>query len=322
MSLPVLIVSFSRLENVIKLIDQLYSQGVRKIYLAIDGPSSETDCLQVKIESDSHQRAAMLNIDLRIWRREFNLGPAVSVITAVDWFFLNEKCGVVLEDDLILSDSAIKFFEISLSCFSQNKSVFLISGSNYFDELALGGKIPATHYPVIWGWASWSDRWMGYRMELNALKEKHIFASRKESWFWKTGLRRCLNGTKDAWDIPLATYQQSHKYLSILPTVNLVSNCGADQFARNTLLNRWPLNVPLEYMSDYELNRISAEEKEFDSTLIETIDLLFREKIYGIDTCNPLPPIISMVFDYFRYPFANRKRNLLERLGSVKIPTW
>jgi len=321
MSLPVLIVAFSRFENVVKLIDQLQNQGVRKIYLAIDGPKTVNDGLQSQVELVSRARAAALNIELQIWRRECNLGPAVSVITAIDWFFSSEEHGVILEDDLILSSSAIEYFDISLSLFADDKKVFLVSGSNYFSHLQVPpGTTLATHDPVIWGWASWSDRWIGYRTALNQLNDRQISATRKERWFWRTGLRRCLNGIKDAWDIPLVTYLQTQGYLSVLPPVNLVSNCGADEFAGNTLIDEWPLNLAVEHMNETELLKLGANEGDFDKILIENIDLLFREKIYGISKIKILPSGISKIFDLVRFPLSKRDRTLIERLKSVKTP--
>ena len=125
MSIPTLIIAYCRVTNVLKLITDLHSQNVTKIYLAIDGAKLSHDNLQSQIEVGARALATRLNIDLKIWRRDSNLGPAVSVITAIDWFFSHEYSGVIIEDDLILSSDAISFFESSLSRFADVKNVFL-----------------------------------------------------------------------------------------------------------------------------------------------------------------------------------------------------
>ena len=321
MSVPVLIISYSRITNVLKLIDALHHQGVAKIYLAIDGPRENDDFLQSQIEVKARSRSIELNIELNVWRRDSNLGPAVSVITAIDWLFSHEERGVILEDDLVLSSDAIRYFDHSLTVFSDLKSVFLITGSNYLENPSLStAPLLATHYPIIWGWATWNDRWQNYRDALNTLNTLSTPITPHERWFWKNGLRRCLNGVKDAWDIPLVTYQLSRRYLSVMPQNNLISNCGADEFAGNTLVDVWPLNLPLGRMSRYELSRLQSFDGVFDQQLIEQIDSFFKERIYKISKFKVLPPGISTLLDLIRYPSIKRNQKLLKRITQVNRP--
>lgn len=319
MSIPTLIIAYCRVTNVLKLITDLHSQNVTKIYLAIDGAKLSHDNLQSQIEDGARALATRLNIDLKIWRRDSNLGPAVSVITAIDWFFSHEYSGVIIEDDLILSSDAISFFESSLSRFADVKNVFLVTGSNYFEDCdAVEGKLLATHYPVIWGWASWRSRWEGYRNSLDNLHNLDIPLARHERWYWKTGLRRCMNGITDAWDIPLVTYQLSHDYISIISKVNLISNCGADSFAGNTFSAEWPLNLQLRRMTPEDLVEIQKFDGVVDENLIRTTDSLFRQRVYRISWYRSLPPVISKLFDLFRYPPNHRERKLIERISRIE----
>lgn len=321
MSIPALIVSYSRHQNVLVIIKQLRNQGVRKIYLAIDGPKNLDHDLQNRIEKDSRELAEELGVNLRIWHRDSNLGPAVSVITAIDWFFKNEESGVILEDDLILSDGAIGYFDFALSRYADVNSVFLIAGSNYFGDGLLGSKSSfATHYPVTWGWATWRSRWTEYRSVLTSLSNFQAPGGLIEKWFWKNGLRRCLNGIQDAWDIPLATFQLSQKILSVIPPVNLISNIGADSFAGNTLVDEWPLNRPLERLPIETLLATKSHEKVFEPSFTSKIDSLFYSNVYKIQRFRTLPPGISMILDLLRHPVATRRKNLIERLELVALP--
>lgn len=321
MSIPALIVTYSRHQNVMAIIRQLQGQGVHRIYLAIDGPRRLDDELQILIERDSLQLAEELKIDLRIWRRDANLGPAVSVITAIDWFFKYEEFGVILEDDLVLSDDAIGYFDFALSNYADANNVFLIAGSNFFGDVLLGsdGSL-ATHYPVTWGWATWANRWAGYRSALTSLSDFQISRGLTEKWFWKNGLRRCLNGIQDAWDIPLVTFQLSQNVLSVIPPVNLISNIGADSFAGNTFVDEWPLSVPLERMPLKIFLANKSQEIVFDQDLIPKINSLFISKIYKIQLGRTLPSPVSAIFDLLRHPQATRMKKLTERLELVVLP--
>ena len=86
-----------------KLIDSLLAQGCKRLYIAIDfgkdnivaSSQIEYDSLEIRYENKFER--------FKIWRRTENLGVAVSVITALDWFFKNEDSGAILEDDLEIS---------------------------------------------------------------------------------------------------------------------------------------------------------------------------------------------------------------------------
>lgn len=320
MSTPVLIVSYSRHENVVRLIKNLHLQGVQLVYLAIDGSKNGDSELQTKIENSAKSLADRLGIEIIIWKRDVNLGPAVSVITAIDWFFQNVGAGIILEDDLFLSSDTVQFFEESLKSFQAVEEIFMVAGSNYFaDEKSLLD-LNSTHYPVIWGWATWADRWRDYRTALNSFHPVRVPGSISEQWFWKIGARRCLNGIIDAWDIPLAAYQLSVGKLTILPPVNLISNRGADAFAGNTHVDEWPLNIPLSILTSTsnKLELVKTLEDCCESTTY--VDELFRSKIYKIRTISTLPALLSKFLDLIRYPPASRSKPLLHRLNQVTIP--
>jgi hypothetical protein len=320
MSTPVLIVAYSRHENVVELINNLSAQGVKDIYLAIDGPRNGNTELQSKIESAAQGIAVQLGIEVRIWKRDVNLGPAVSVITAIDWFFENVEAGIILEDDLFLSPDAVHYFQTSLVRYSTVERVFMVSGSNYFETETPNSEVLATHYPVIWGWATWANRWSDYRTAMNSLHRVNIPGSISERWFWKIGTRRCLIGIKDAWDIPLAAYQLSVGRLTLIPPVNLVSNRGADDFAGNTHIDEWPLNIPVNTLISTTLEKEFLNNMEVSHEAIETTDELFRLRIYKISANCTLPTLISKFLDIFRYPLASRSEPLLERLNQVNFP--
>lgn len=321
MSLPVLIISFRRILNVLRLIDGLHNQGVEKIYLAIDGARENDDDSQSQIEIQARSRAAELNIDLKVWRRDSNLGPAVSVITAIDWLFLNEERGVIIEDDLVLSSDAIKYFDVTLLQYSQNKKVFMITGSNFFDGIIPPtASVISTHYPVVWGWATWRDRWFDYRSALSSLQSMRIQGSSFERRYWNTGLRRCLNGVKDAWDIPLVTYQRTHNFLTVLPPVNLVSNIGFDAFAGNTFIDEWPLNSRLGQLSPTAMINIRSQDIGSEPKICTYVDELFRERVYRINGFRTLPSKLSTIFDIIRYPRYRRAKNLIDRLSEIVLP--
>lgn len=314
MSLPVLIICYKRVANVCELLRSVCEQGVSRVYLAIDGSRDSNSSVSNLIELESKQIAKEFNIDLRIWKRETNLGPAVSVISAIDWLFKTENSGIILEDDLVISPQLLEYFEVMTRRFESNQDVMMLSGTQFVSSHN-SDNFQWASYPVIWGWATWSNRWKFYRDQLSQLERVKVNKIGKEERFWKTGVRRCASGIQDAWDIPLAVSQLSSGKKTILPPVNLISNHGADKFAGNTVFDVWPLGMEIHTLpSDYL--RFALNFKDLDSSLDEFI----RSEVYNLSDLKLLPPFISRLVDYFRFPVWSRRFKLNDRLAAVSLP--
>jgi hypothetical protein len=124
---------------------------------------------------------------------------------------------------------------------------------------------------------------------MNSLHRVNIPGSMPERWFWQIGTRRCLNGIKDAWDIPLASYQLSAGRLTVLPPVNLVSNRGADDYAGNTYIDEWPLNIPVRTLYSRSLHTESPGNIDLVNVSSDPVDELFRLRIYKIRAVSTTP---------------------------------
>lgn len=86
--LPILIIGFTRVDGIQNLLNSLQIEQISELYVAIDGPRSNIDSeAQIEILSIIREFANRSQVPLSLWHRESNLGVAVSVITAVDWFF-------------------------------------------------------------------------------------------------------------------------------------------------------------------------------------------------------------------------------------------
>jgi hypothetical protein len=314
MNVAVLIICFKRSDNVRKLLTSICEQGVTKVYLAIDGPRDSGTSIGDLIESESREIAKRYCVDFHIWKRETNLGPAVSVITAIDWFFSFEKAGIILEDDLVISNDLLQYFEVMLDRFESNQDVMMLSGTQFVNSKDLE-EFRWTSYPVIWGWASWSDRWDLYRERISLLNRSKIKGTSKEKRFWKTGLRRCSSGIQDAWDIPLAVSQLASQKKTILPPVNLISNHGADEFAGNTVVDAWPLGMEIGQLPKNYLY-LKLDVKNLDASL----DAFIRSEVYNLQNLRILPTFLSRLLDHFRFPAGSRKSILIDRLSEARLP--
>ena len=312
---PALIVAYKRNQNVIDLVETLVLAGVSRIYVAIDGPKDiDFSSSATELSSRLRRLKSVESIHLNIWERKSNLGPAVSVITAIDWFFANEESGIILEDDLKITTDSVRFFADALMSFKTNTSVGIISGSNFWGSQP-GGPEWAS-FPITWGWATWKDRWSELRnVFFSADPSFSKVGKLNERYFWWVGLRRCLSGEQDAWDIPFASYFRSLNKICVFPPVNLISNIGVDVFAGNTREKKWPLFHPVS--GHIQLDH-SLFTEEFDQKYC--LDSLILRQIYRVSNRNILSGFFFSVTQRLSPSRFSRQESLSFRVKKTELP--
>ena len=107
--LPTLILGYNRFDKFTRCIKTLKEQGVKKIYVCIDGPKSDFDIeSQEKIIDFCINNK--LNLDINLKKLDKNYGCRIAPITGISWFFKENVYGVILEDDVIISRKCIELF--------------------------------------------------------------------------------------------------------------------------------------------------------------------------------------------------------------------
>ena len=243
-----LLIAFSRLEGVSRLLTSLKPSEIGTIYLAIDGPTSdEIRDTQVQIVETVDSYCTDNGIGLVIWQRDQNLGVARSIISALDWFFEHEEFGIVLEDDLFVGEDFVKFVIDNRNLLDSDNEVLLISGDQFDQMSQLETSRSWTTYPLIWGWATSKKKWQIIRHGILHSKT-HLLRKplNKVENFWRVGTLRVRSGQIDTWDIPLVYFMLQNRKLCLTPDKNLISNMGNDRFASHTEGGAFPLNLPTE----------------------------------------------------------------------------
>ena len=312
--LPVLIICYARASNVIALVDQLQNLGIHNIYIAIDGAKSEdVENLQAELMRFIESPKNGLPNSIHVWKRNENLGIAVSVITAIDWFFSQVEYGAILEDDLMPEDSFFVYLHHFLELFKSNSLITLISGNR---AQALNGHskdLCLTNYPQTWGWGTWKDRWIEIRSSAYSHDTRCNLSFSPVKNFWYFGTKRVLAGKVDTWDIPLANFMYKNGKLSVLPPENLVSNFGNDLFATHTMGEDDLLNQVTTSISEMPLADVGLMMEGIKKT-----NLLLEIWVFGIRRKHAFLPLYS-IFDFKRRGFLNLG-SLEKRLSRVSIP--
>ena len=154
----ILILAHSRADKFSNCIKKVYNSGIRKIYLSLDGPRNSRDVFQQEfIENEFYKYSN--NCELFLNKLDKNYGCRDALIFALDWFFSQEEYGIIIEDDLFLSDNCLLTFSKLLKKYQKSKNIMSLSSYNEFVEENPTRLIKS---PVWrgWGWATWSDKWL------------------------------------------------------------------------------------------------------------------------------------------------------------------
>ena len=155
--IAVLLLFFTRNDTFQKVFDEVRKARPSKLFLFQDGPRGERDMPGIEA---CRQIASDENIDweCEVHRnyQEKNLGCMIAGHTSHKWAFsLADKC-MVIEDDVVPSQSFFPFCKEMLDRYEHDERITMISGFN-IDEVT--PDIPYDYFYTssfcIWGWASW-----------------------------------------------------------------------------------------------------------------------------------------------------------------------
>ena len=294
--IAVLVIGYQRLDNVIKILDIIKRNNIKRIYISIDAPK-ENDLAGVAINRSMKEYVDSFkeNFDGEIsdFFRNMNRGCAASVISSCNWVFSHEKFAIVLEDDCIPSDGFFQHVEKNLKNINDSPKNVMISGTQLAPQSLTKKQSHLSVYPMIWGWATSNDKWRelinSFNLEDSSWNSVKT-VSRAERIFWEAGFRRARDGYIDVWDIVIARFMRQNSLFSILPPVSYISNIGNDQFATHTFNSSPFLFQNAESFVDDQ------------SVLIESIhvDAWIRENVYGISWINIFSTRVTRLLDLFR----------------------
>jgi len=266
----VLITAYNRPDKLQRLLNSLNPEEVGQVYIHCDGPSQDKtqdpDLVSATIRVAQGFAADQ---GATVYAQPSNLGCREGMHFAIDWFFHDFDRGIILEDDLILSNSAIRFFSHFLSN-TVDSRIWMISGNKQspFRSRARAG---LSAIPHIWGWATWSARWREHDRELafwpqfRSSKEfEAIFPSHAIAGAFRSEIDGAFQHDTDTWDLGWMATLWHNRALSISPPVNLVSNWGFDSEATHTKTENFEAKKAIEELRGHEYKLSSRPNKFAD----------------------------------------------------------
>lgn len=259
METPILFLVFNRPGLTKRVFDEIKKAKPKKLYVAIDGPRKEIESDLVKI-SEVIEIVSNLTWEckLELLQRESNLGCGLAVSSAIDWFFSKEDEGIILEDDCVPSQEFFSFCVSLLEKYRRTKAVMAINGSNPFLIESKDCSYSFTSYNLIWGWATWKDRWVEYKYDLSnegafkmllllLMKFKLDLVSVRS---WYRHLKLVIQGKINTWDYQWIYACLINKGLVATPTYNLIHNIGNDSVdPTHGFIDSFYIDIPIETRS-------------------------------------------------------------------------
>jgi hypothetical protein len=240
---PVLLLIFNRPKHTENVLAAIRSVAPSRLYVAADGPrsdvaSDEWRCLEA--------RKVIEHVDwpceVKTLFREDNIGCRRAVSSAISWFFTNEECGIILEDDCVPDRSFFRFCSDLLERYRNDEKIMCITGNNFQESM---DSYPYSYYFSIfnhcWGWASWRRAWAHFDSELESffnqdnerilksLSALPNFAAVFGDKFWQIKL-----GKLDSWAYIWTWSCWARGGVTCTPRVNLVKNIGIGAEATHT----------------------------------------------------------------------------------------
>ncbi len=225
---PVLFIVFNRPDTTKKVFEMIRLYQPEKLYITADGPREHNN-------EDVINTEAVKDIFHKVdWKCEVyynysqqNQGCKMGCFNGISWFFAHEEAGIILEDDCLPSLKFFEYCDFMLPRF-KNSDIYCIGGSQIFSELQLS-TIQITKYPLIWGWASWRDRWEKFSFNLPDFKEMQItFYTQQEKNYWRNKHKEItyFPDLINTWDYYWLFSIWANGGKCLIPPINLIQNIG------------------------------------------------------------------------------------------------
>ncbi|MEX1308548.1 MAG: hypothetical protein AB1Z19_08475 [Eubacteriales bacterium] len=295
---PVLMVFFIRPEPFAQVFKAVKAVRPAQLFLFQDGAreghpddnKNRMACRKVLEEID-------WECDVKTFYPDFNYGVDSSVFAAMKWAFKSVDRLIILEDDIVASQSFFKYCEIMLDQYKDNPDIAMIGGMNH-----LGTYNPEKSSYIfaqscaIWGWATWKRFFDTWDRTLSFLDDKNKITKIKKQ-LTRTGYRAQLKKAKRVRSEALrdenkASFEASATFsrllndaYAIVPTKNLITNIGigADTFhAADSLKKLSSATRKLFFMERFELDfpLIPPEEEKQDEAFNRKINWVLTPPMF------------------------------------------
>lgn len=292
LSTPVLFLIFNRPNTTKKVFNKIRSVKPSRLYIAADGPRNN-----IENSKCGKVRKIATNVDweceINTLFRDKNLGCKHAVSSALDWFFEHEDMGIILEDDCLPNKSFFRFCEKMLNFYRSDNRIMQISGTN--NLVKWKNDLQDYHFSIYgscWGWATWKRAWELNDLEMKTLSSKQAKDSLRYALVNRDQYRKRLNilnqvfeNSIDSWAYTWFYTRAINSGLSVVPSVNLVSNIGFGKESTHTQnKSSKKANLPRFSLNITTTNSFVVPDRDYDKKIINTPSILgkIKRKVFDV----------------------------------------
>ncbi len=232
---PILYLIFNRPDVSARTFKSIAEIKPEKLFIAADGPRLGN---KEDFELCEKTRATILGLidwpcKIETLFRDENLGCRRAVSEGISWFFTHVEAGIIIEDDCVATPDFFPYCQKMLVEYNDSLDVGMIQGTNFLGKTRCKESYFFSKYFIVWGWATWKNKWMLYKDELENWSEvrntqwlQNIFNNKNVSRYYTLMFDKMSEGTVDTWDSNWVYALLRANQLVICPTRNLISNIG------------------------------------------------------------------------------------------------
>ena len=275
--IPVVVMAFNRPELTQKLLSILEKVQPATLITICDGPR---ESVPSDIERVARTRQYLRSVAWDCERIEVfadsNMGLRNRFISGLDIVFSRFDRAIILEDDCHPDLSFFRFCKEVLDRYQFDDRFSIVSGNNFGNSWDSEFSYRFSHSTNIWGWATWSRTWHSFdehkfknswsESEINLIRD--TFGTHRD--FKKLAHLMRISANLDTWDVAFSYSCRMQKLVSVVPSVNLVTNAGFGSDSTHTLFEsfvdevsslalEFPLNHP--HMTSVDLRQEKAESR-------------------------------------------------------------
>jgi hypothetical protein len=277
---PVLLLVFNRPTHTAQVFQRIRELRPVHLLISADGPRQDfpddhAACLEV--------RKIVSHVDwdctVSTHFRDSNLGCRYGPAAGLDWAFQQVDHAIILEDDCLPDYTFFRYCAELLWLYREEEQVMSIGGHRWEGpDIESGDSYYFSRYPATWGWATWSNRWSKFDIDMDEwidlrtekwLEEK--FRDTRAVNYWRRIFDSMVQGL-DAWDYAWLFACWRADGLSIRPNTNLVTNVGFGSEATHTQQAGHPASRPASHMKFPLEHPDTIGTKERNEELIEWVN--------------------------------------------------
>lgn len=289
--IPIIILAFNRLKEFQKLVESLQRNKESKyspLFIFIDGPRKDYPNEKCVIDEIYNYAKTIRGFkEINIKRSQHNKGLPKSIISGVSEVIKKYGSVIVLEDDLYVSESFLRYMNDMLTYFKDDKRVFQVSGYSpklrhikfFNSQIYLNGRAQS------WSWGTWIDRWNTIDWDISDFEAIRT-NKRLQKSFNSHGsdmygmLKGYMEGRIKSWYIRFCYAMHKQQKYCVCPIKSLVRNDGFGINATHCKnFNRYKIEFETHHEGEFVIPTEIIPNKKLIKEAIRYWSLPYR--IYG-----------------------------------------